>query len=546
MKKINILYSIMALVFAFTSCNDEDGITVIPEQPSAAEILNPNGSTSYTLIKENDAGAFETFIWDDAYFSEGAEIEYTVQMDLATGDFSNPVVLGTTSENSLKTIVKDINLDCRELGVVANLTTGLQVRVVAKSGAEVKNSIPVSFLVNRYIYDDEKPVWLISSDDLDANIPLTFDSENNIWKTNTSITLTDGNFVFFNNNVYQDQLMASVAPEYALEMSGSLVEEGGAAIPMKSWNYFVTLDAENMTYNVEEDTYYTLAGDAVSDTEAKFVADGDNYVLKAKLDAGTFMVKFNSTSPISYGATSESDATLVADGTAFTVATAGDYQITIDADMKLSMEEMAYPSQMYITGSFCGWDWASEDLLTMIPVHSNPHLFWKIAWFDADQSLKFNSSKAWDGNEFGTTGSADAEGIFATGGDNAPSGTAGYKMVVVNLLTGTVQITDPIVYAMGSAFGGWDGGEFLFTADPSDEKVLVSPAAVVDDNARMYVTASSLTNGDGNVVDWWQAEFNVFSGVIEYRAAGNDQAAAPITTGQVVKLNFSTESGVFE
>ncbi|GAF02527.1 SusF/SusE family outer membrane protein [Saccharicrinis fermentans] len=209
-----------------------------------------------------------------------------------------------------------------------------------------------------------------------------------------------------------------------------------------------------------------------------------------------------------------------------------------------------YPAAMYINGSFTGnpsWSWDDPAVIEMIPVHSNPHLFWKIAWFDANSELKFNSAKAWNGTEFGKVGDASGEnGVWNKGGDNIPSGEEGYKMIVVNLLTNTIQITDPVIYAQGSAFGNWNGGEFLFTPDATDAKVLVSPAAVADDNARMYVTATTLTNGDGNVVDWWQAEFNVYTGGIEYRGTGNDQAAAPILTGQKVKLNFSTETGLFE
>ncbi|MBL4561230.1 MAG: hypothetical protein JKX79_09625, partial [Labilibaculum sp.] len=208
-----------------------------------------------------------------------------------------------------------------------------------------------------------------------------------------------------------------------------------------------------------------------------------------------------------------------------------------------------FPTTMYINGSFTGnpnWSWDDAAVLEMIPVHSNSHLFWKIAWFDADSELKFNSARAWNGSEFGKTGdTADADGVWNKGGDNIPSGTVGYKMIVVNLLTNTIQITDPVIYAQGSAFGNWDGGQFLFVPD-TDAKILVSPAAVEDDNARMYVTATTLTNTDSNPVDWWQAEFSVLSGIIEYRGAGNDLAAAPITTGQKVKLNFSTESGTFE
>ncbi|PKQ61124.1 hypothetical protein BZG02_16910 [Labilibaculum filiforme] len=207
-----------------------------------------------------------------------------------------------------------------------------------------------------------------------------------------------------------------------------------------------------------------------------------------------------------------------------------------------------YPTNLYINGSFVpGWNWSDDAVLEMIPVHSNPHLFWRIAWFDADSELKFNSVRDWNGTEFGESGgTADANGVWNKGGSNIPSGAEGYKMIVVNLFTNTIQITDPVIYAQGSAFGNWNGGEFLFTPDATDAKVLTSPATVADDNARMYVTATSLTNTEGNSVDWWQAEFSVLSGQIEYRGAGNDLAGAPILTDQKVKLNFTTGTGVFE
>lgn len=226
------------------------------------------------------------------------------------------------------------------------------------------------------------------------------------------------------------------------------------------------------------------------------------------------------------------------------------YNVTLDLNKGIYTIEAVpvFPTELYINGSFVpGWTWTDAAVMEMIPVHSNPHLFWKIAWFDANSELKFNSAKAWNGSEFGKTGdTADADGVWNKGGDNVPSGAEGYKMIVVNLLANTVQITDPVIYAQGTAFGNWDGGQFLFTPDNADTKILVSPAAVADDNARMYVTATTLTNTDGNPVDWWQAEFSVLSGIIEYRGTGNDLPAAPITTGQKVKLNFSTESGIFE
>ena len=120
-------------------------------------------------------------------------------------------------------------------------------------------------------------------------------------------------------------------------------------------------------------------------------------------------------------------------------------------------------------------------------------------------------------------------------------------MVVVNLVDETIEVNDPKVYGIGDAFGTWDGAQAanLFTVD-NTAKTMTSPAFTADGNLRMHVSASTLTNAEGNAIDWWQAEFNVIGGNIEYRGTGGDQAAVPVTQGQTVTLDFTTETGTIE
>lgn len=208
-----------------------------------------------------------------------------------------------------------------------------------------------------------------------------------------------------------------------------------------------------------------------------------------------------------------------------------------------------YPEELYMIGATIGgWDWAANGI-QMLPVHSNPHLFWRIVWMDADAAdpgVKFAPQADWIG-DFGVTGAA-TNGIFAKGTDNVPAPAAsGYYMVVVNLETGaeTIEVNEPLVYGIGDAFGAWDAAtaDYLFTVDNANE-VLTSPAFSADGNIRIHTTASTFTPvGDGPAVEWWQAEFVVLSDVIEYRGVGGDQAANAVTAGQNVSLNFKTGTG---
>jgi hypothetical protein len=47
-----------------------------------------------------------------------------------------------------------------------------------------------------------------------------------------------------------------------------------------------------------------------------------------------------------------------------------------------------------------------------------------------------------------------------------------------------------------------------------------------------------------DVGNWWQSEFMVLSGVIEFRGTGNDQTRVPVTAGShTISLNFTTLAG---
>lgn len=221
---------------------------------------------------------------------------------------------------------------------------------------------------------------------------------------------------------------------------------------------------------------------------------------------------------------------------------AGIVGTTVQGD---DLPPLAFPEEMYMIGaSIGGWSW-DTDAIQMIPVHSNPHLFWRIAWIEsgvADAGFKFCEEKAW-GKDFGIEGDA-VDGVYAKGTNNVPDvAETGSYLVVVNLEDETIEVNPAKVYGMGPVFGddAW-AGTTEFTVD-NTAGTIYSPAFTASDNLRMYFKAATLTKDDGTAVDWWQAEFNVFDGEIVYRGTGNDQDAVAVTAGQVVTLDFSDDTG---
>ncbi|MBN2756624.1 MAG: SusF/SusE family outer membrane protein [Bacteroidales bacterium] len=208
------------------------------------------------------------------------------------------------------------------------------------------------------------------------------------------------------------------------------------------------------------------------------------------------------------------------------------------------MEFATYPSELYMTGDGLdnSWGWTPE--LKLIPVNGHPELFWKIVWMLDGGSFKFAPQAAWSGGDFGITGTPDADGVYAKGGDNVPvPGTAGYYMVVVDLKNNTVQVTIPQVFGMGDVFGNWTMGANPFTVD-NDNEIIKFVSVSGSSNLRMYANATTMNLGG----DWWRAEVNMLyvdgtDDDIVFRGNGGDPAAYPVTVGQTISLNFRTGTG---
>ena len=226
---------------------------------------------------------------------------------------------------------------------------------------------------------------------------------------------------------------------------------------------------------------------------------------------------------------------------------AGTWNVTLDISGVdgFSATVSQYPNELYMTGNGVGQDaenWNWFEPLQLVPVHSHPELFWKIVWMKGTGEFKIAPQADW-GGDFGITGTADADGVYAKGGDNVPvPATAGYYMVVVDMKNNTVQVTEPKVYGIGNAFGGaWTAYDpnYLFTIDNANG-VIKFDGVPDDGDLRLHVGATTLN------CDWWQAEFNVIGGNIEFRGTGNDQAAVPVTSGQNISLNFKEGTGTIQ
>ncbi|MCL1944133.1 MAG: SusF/SusE family outer membrane protein [Candidatus Azobacteroides sp.] len=227
-----------------------------------------------------------------------------------------------------------------------------------------------------------------------------------------------------------------------------------------------------------------------------------------------------------------------------------------------ALQPMVMPENIYLIGNVVGWNW--DAATQMVPVWGTEGKFWVMQYLGKtdgnNAEIKFNTAKAWDGNDFGmkTADIDDASGTLAgiSGDDNIVIGNPGWYIVVVTTeISGRdyiyhVQFLEPKVYLFGrvwSEAGIFSAGDDnLFTVPDISlgaDADFVSPAfarsvSTDEDGVRACVVISG--------EDWWHTEFMVFDGKLEYRGTGGDQTRVSGNAGQKLYINFTKGTGKIE
>ncbi len=195
-------------------------------------------------------------------------------------------------------------------------------------------------------------------------------------------------------------------------------------------------------------------------------------------------------------------------------------------------QESTLPETCYIIGAtFGNWTWDSESVVTMIPAHSEPGVFWAIRYIKAGDPFKFCAKKEWNGD---FTGLGTDSGYTVVDG-NCTVAEDGIYMIEVDHKNSIVTINPAEVYGMGDAFGSWDEGKYPFTAEGQTLKATAAAAGNLRSYAKSFL--------EGTAGNWWHREFIIIDGKIAYRADGGDQPAVALTAGQTITYDFNAGTG---
>ncbi|MGA1977097.1 MAG: SusF/SusE family outer membrane protein [Bacteroidales bacterium] len=190
-------------------------------------------------------------------------------------------------------------------------------------------------------------------------------------------------------------------------LSGS---NGGNNITVSTSGYYLIMASlTNMTYSLTA-TVWGIIGDATaggwgSQTNMNYNATTMEFWLGAHLTAGTTSFKFRGTSDwaVNYGANSGSD-TLIAGGSNISVASEGDYAITMNLSQPNNYSYSA--NQWGLIGDATPGGWSTDTFMTWDPVNM---VFTATLNMLASGSYKFRANAAWTVN-FGGSLSALTQG----------------------------------------------------------------------------------------------------------------------------------------
>ena len=303
--------------------------------------------------------------------------------------------------------------------------------------------------------------------------------------------------------------------------------------------YYLLGEVNGNGWNPEEPVWFAKVADGIYEVTVTTENEGENWY---KFYGGTDAGNWDGANAHVMGCDTNGDGSLFnyinwsADLQCPIISGKGKWKVRLDVNNWTYTINEVKPD-LFLTGS--NYDWGGK-WLQLVPFNKSEEDFWTIIYLHEGEQFKF-APQAGRGDDFGYTGTTinDEAGanITSSSDGNLVVGKAGwYLLKVQNGSTKALTVLQPNVYLIGDAAGEWNiADSHKFTVPTTEDGVFESPAFAADAELRMCVSVDGF--------EWWQSEFMVFDGKIEYRGRGIDQNRVNVKAGQKVTLNFTAGTG---
>lgn len=442
MKKIKIFSLLILAVIGLNSCQTDDDVVFIAQEPDGFAITN-NILPEYILTASTGNNLGERFTWSSADFGVQTNISYDLQRSIL-GDFTDAKLVGTTTGNEIAMTIGQMLAVATEAGLDADPNTpepntgAFSVRIRAYVGdasstTEVFTEAKTISVVLQEAQTGGSGVtvstWGIVGDATPnswdgPDVPFYTTSDSNIIVAYA--TLTDGEIKFRENNTWGNDFGD-------LNLDGILDKDPDNNIAVTAGTYKVTIDWNDNSYKLEK-FYWGLVGDATPngwdgpDTKLQYDFNSDSFKAVIKLTAGELKFRTNDTWGDDYGDI-DLDGILDKDPDNNIVVTAGYYLITANFN---TLEYSIEPTEIWgIVGSATPNGWDGPDY-KFTPDFLNPGVWVLENITLIDGQIKFRTNDAW-GNDYGDI---DLDGVLDKENENNITVTAGTYTI-------TLDFSDP-------------------------------------------------------------------------------------------------------
>ncbi len=123
----------MLLMSVIASCSEDKELVKIinPEDVNAPSITEPIAGDQFVLSSDEQSETAMIIRWDEPDFGVDIKIEYSVDIDVNDGDFTNAINLALTTEDTLAITHSELNAKLLELGLSAGDMSNFDIRITS-------------------------------------------------------------------------------------------------------------------------------------------------------------------------------------------------------------------------------------------------------------------------------------------------------------------------------------------------------------------------------------------------------------------------------
>lgn len=363
MKKFKILSLFILAMIGLNSCETEDDVVFVTQEPDEFVLTNTT-LQEYILTPTTTNNLGERFTWNTADFGVPTNVSYDLQRSIM-GDFSDAVLVGTTTSNEIAMTIGQMMAVAKEAGLDDDSETpasnmgsfAVRIRAYVGNGGStevISDTKTISVILQEAKVDPgvpELPQLFVVGNFLVAGNYFAED-----WKAPGAVPIAASAFGKTDFEGFVDINVAS--PEYKFlptnesfegdyaddgTFTGVLVQEGEVNAKAAGPGYYlVKANTTTLKYSIQV-TSWAITGNAtplgwpdngVQDQNMTYNKDSKKWEIIIDLTAGDNEFKFraNDAWDLNFG-DDEADGKLEYGGTNMKVSESGTYKVELDLSM---------------------------------------------------------------------------------------------------------------------------------------------------------------------------------------------------------------------